>query len=62
MAGHRPKGPGAGLDLDFDFDNRGMLSDNLCVAMVPVPSDVPRMRTGQFNDDGTLWEVELQVP
>ena len=62
VAGPRPTGPAPSLDLDFDFDDRGMLSDNRCVAMVPVPSGVPRVRTGQFNDDGALWEVELQVP
>ena len=61
-AGHRPAGDGAGLDMDFDFDSRGVASDNRRVAVAPVPTGVPRVRTGQFNDHGILWKVELQVP
>lgn len=55
-AGHRPAGND---DMDFDFDSRGAMTDGRCVVVAPVPSGVLRVRTGQFNATGPLWEAEL---
>ena len=46
-AGQRPVGDDAGLDMDFNFDSRGVMNDNRCVAVAPVPPDVPHVRTGR---------------
>ena len=46
-------------NLDFSLATHGARIDGNCVAVVPLPDyPIARIRTGQFTDDGTRWEVE----
>lgn len=47
-------------NLDFIFENHGGLLDGRCVASVNLPQyDIVRIRTGQFNDSGNIWDVNF---
>ena len=46
-------------NLDFPFDNFAVFSDDRCVATQELPEyDIAAIRTGQYTDDGPLWEGE----
>ena len=46
-------------NLDFDFHLRGAVFDGKCAALVSLPEyPIANLRTGQFNEDGELWEAE----
>ena len=46
-------------NLDFDFPEYGVHTGNGgCIATVPLPAyPIAGIHTGQFTDDGVLWEV-----
>ena len=47
-------------NLDFGFDVRGVLFDGKCTAAVDLPQyGIARIVTGQFDDSGRVWEVEV---
>lgn len=47
-------------NIDFIFETRGGLLDGRCVASVNLPPyDIDKIRTGQFADDGIIWDVEF---
>ena len=47
-------------NIDFLFETRGGLLDGRCVASVNLPPyDIDKIRTGQFTDDGIIWDVEF---
>ena len=51
-------------NYDFDFDDRGVVSDDKCLAIVDLPSyEIARIRTGQWNreQDLHLWLEEAPV-
>ena len=58
LPGHRRR---HGFDnLDFGFDVRGVVFDGKCAAAASLPQyDIARITTGQFDDDGHVWEVEI---
>ena len=55
----------SGFDnYDFDFDNRGVVSDDKCLAIVDLPSyEIASIRTGQWDreQDLHLWLQEAAV-
>ena len=51
-------------NYDFDFDDRGVVSDDKCLAIVDLPSyEIARIRTGQWvrEQDLHLWLQEAPV-
>ena len=47
-------------DLVFKFPSCGMSFDNKCIVVVPLPGyDIRRIVSGQYTDEGRLWEVDL---
>ena len=47
--------------LDFRFDNFAVHSDDRCVATRELPEyDIAAIRTGQYTEDGRLWEGEYR--
>lgn len=47
---------------DFLFNERGVIFDDQCLAVVPIPDyDIAAIRTGQFNsaDGSRLWQEEV---
>lgn len=45
-------------NLDFYFNDRGGRLDDRCMASVDlVQYDIDRIRTGQFTDEGKIWDV-----
>ena len=50
-------------NLDFTFFGRGWQVAGQCWATVQLPDyAIARVRTGQYNDRGKLWETELGGP
>ncbi len=48
-------------NLDFRFGDVALLSDGRCVAVRELPGyDIAAIRTGQYTDDGPLWEGEYR--
>ena len=51
-------------NYDFDFDDRGVISDDKCLAIADLPTyEIARIRTGQWNreHDLHLWLQEAPV-
>ena len=49
-------------NLDFAFGDRGLRYEGACLASVALPDyAVARIRTGQFDEDGEIWEGEFAV-
>ena len=50
-------------NFDFNFDGSEVqASDNWCVAMRRLPGyAIKRIRTGQFTDEGTVWQAEAEL-
>ena len=51
-------------NLDFDFEDRGLIFDGKCLAMMDLPDfDIARMKTGQWNSEQQryIWEAEFWV-
>ena len=51
-------------NYDFDFDERGVVSDDKCLAIIDLPSyEIARIRTGQWDreQDLHLWLQEASV-
>ena len=47
--------------LDFRFGNFAVRSDDRCVAVRELPGyDIAALRTGQYTEDGPLWEGEYR--
>ena len=45
-------------NLDFQFDWRGVVLDEECIAIVPLPDyPIAAVATGQYTDAGRLWET-----
>ena len=46
---------------DFDFyESSGVRFDDKCIVTVPLPYyDIRHISTGQYTDDGRLWEAEV---
>lgn len=46
---------------DFDFyESSGVRFDDKCIVTVPLPYyDIRHIGTGQYTDDGRLWEAEV---
>ena len=53
----------SGFDnYDFQFEENGVVFDDKCLAIIPVPDyDIARIRTGQFDpaQDRILWQGEI---
>ena len=48
-------------NLDFRFDASGVRSAERCVVLQALPdSEFARISTGQYNDEGRLWERDTQ--
>ena len=46
-------------NLDFTFFDRGFKDGEKCAAMIKVPDyDIANIRTGQYNDEGPIWQSE----
>ena len=49
--------------LDFGFDSRGKLVADQCWTTVELPDyEIARIHTGQYTEQGRLWEAELVGP
>ena len=47
-------------NLDFRFSDSGARFDGRCMARAELPAyDAARIRTGQFNNAGVRWQVEI---
>ena len=50
-------------NLDFHFVEHGLRWQGACLAAVPLPGyPIARLRTGQFTEDGKLWERTISPP
>ncbi len=48
-------------NLDFDFEWRGVMFEGKCMAAIALPEyAITSIRTGQFTDEGRLWEDEFR--
>ncbi len=48
---------------DFDFFRHGRRMDGKCMAVIPLPEyDVAKIRTGQFTNEGVVWEGKFAFP
>ena len=48
-------------NLGFRFNDQGFRSAERCVARQKLPDyPITRIHTGQYNDKGRLWEVEVR--
>ncbi len=48
-------------NLDFDFEWRGVIFEGKCMAAIALPEyAITSIRTGQFTDEGRLWEGEFR--
>ncbi len=48
-------------NLDFGFNWRGVIFEGKCMAAIALPEyAITRIRTGQFTDEGRLWEGEFR--
>ena len=46
-------------NLDFNFFDLGFKDGEKCAAMVKLPDyDIANIRTGQYNDEGPIWQSE----
>lgn len=51
-------------NLDFDFEDRGLMSDGRCLAVMDLPDfDIARIKTGQWDSEQQhyIWEAEFLV-
>lgn len=51
-------------NYDFNFDDRGIIFDNKCLAVIPIPDyDIAAIRTGQWHpaDGRRLWSEETSL-
>lgn len=51
-------------NYDFEFEDRGVIFDNKCLAVVPIPDyDIAAIRTGQWNpiDGQRFWQDEITI-
>ena len=56
--GRRPHGFD---NLDFDFAGRGLTFDGKCMVIITLPDyPISSIATGQFNDDGRIWDVRFE--
>lgn len=47
-------------DLVFKFPSCGIVFDNRCIVVVPLPAyDIRRIVSGQYTHEGHLWEVDI---
>ena len=47
---------------DSDFVRVGARFDGACMATAPLPAyDIARIRTGQFDDDLSIWQAEIPM-
>lgn len=54
-----------GFDVrDFDFQRHGVVTDGVCLAIVPLPyREIRRIRTGQWSrGEGEIWKAEIDRP
>ena len=50
-------------NLDFRFNDQWMRSSGQCIAMRELPDyPIARIRTGQFSDEGAVWEEDFHHP
>ena len=50
-------------NLDFRFDNHGVRSAEQCFDLRELPDyPIARIRTGQFSNEGTIWEETFYHP
>ena len=54
-------GPDDFENRDFDFAEHGLVEDGRCLALVPLPAEVGRIRTGQWAGEDS-WSVEIPAP
>ena len=48
-------------NLDFNFFDRGFKDGEKCAAMIKLPDyDIANIRTGQYNDEGPIWQSESE--
>ncbi len=48
-------------NLDFMFDKQGLRFEDKCMVVVPLPDyTVKTIRTGQYTNQGKLWDVSLK--
>ena len=46
-------------NLNFNFFDRGFKDGEKCAAMIELPDyDIANIRTGQYNDEGPIWQSE----
>ena len=49
-------------NLDFDFFDRGFTDGRRCAAVIELPDySIARVRTGQYTDEGPIWQGEFDV-
>ena len=49
-------------NMDFDFFDMGFQDDRKCAAVIQLPDyDIVRIRTGQYSDEGTIWQSEFSA-
>ena len=49
-------------NLDFDFSSFGMMEESRCIGVHDLPEyDIDSISTGQFGDDGRIWEGEFSL-
>ncbi len=47
---------------DFVFPKHGMRMDGRCTVVVPLPEyDIAKIHTGQFTNEGVVWEEKLSL-
>ncbi len=50
-------------NLDFAFATHGVIVDGNCVAVAHLPDyPIARIRTGQYDGTGAIWETEFAIP
>ena len=49
-------------NLDFAFVDRGFKENLRCAAVIELPDyDITRIRTGQYTDEGPIWQSDFAV-
>ena len=49
-------------NLDFVFFDRGFKENSRCAAVIELPNyDIARIRTGQYTDEGPIWQRDFAV-
>ena len=59
---YRRRGGHATRNFDFEFGMYGVVFEEKCMAVVPIPDDdITGIRTGQWTSDGELWSIAINM-